>query len=99
MAVDARTDDSPQVRIAAIEATPHRQPSPQLTAPAAAHELTAPDRQVRLRAIRFLTKLGSQAAPAITVLEQLRNHADEQVWQSAEKLIHGMGVSDEVGKE
>ena len=83
----ARGDTSPLVRIAAIEATQRLRPQPQLTAPAAAKEIAAPDRHVRLRAIRFLTKLGPQASPAISELEQLRNHADVQVRESAQKLL------------
>ena len=86
----ARTDESPLVRIAAIEATQRLRPAPQLTAPAAAKEIAAPDRHVRLRAIRFLTKLGAKAAPAIPVLEQLRTHPESQVRQSAEKLLEGL---------
>ncbi len=86
----ARTDESPRVRIAAIEATQRLRPHPQLTAPAAAKEIAAPDRSVRLRAIRFLTHLGSKAAPAIPELEPLRNHPDMQVRQSAEKLLEGL---------
>ena len=88
----ARADESPLVRIAAIEATQRLRPAPQLTAPAAAKEIAAPDRQVRLRAIRFLTKLGPQAASAIPVLEQLRQHPETQVRQSAEKLLEGLRV-------
>ena len=86
----ARTDESPLVRIAAIEATQRLRPAPDLTAPAAAKEIAAQDRAVRLRAIRFLTKLGSKAAPAIPVLEQLRTHAEVQVRQSAEKLLNSL---------
>ncbi len=86
----ARADESPLVRIAAIEATQRLRPQPQLTAPAAAKEIAAPDRQVRLRAIRFLTKLGPKASPAIPELEQLRNHPDVQVRQSAERLLEAI---------
>lgn len=86
----ARGDTSPLVRIAAIEATQRRSSAPQITAPAAAKELTAPDRQVRLRAIRFLTKLGPKASPAIPELEQLRNHPDVQVRQSAQRLLEAI---------
>ena len=86
----ARTDESPLVRIAAIEATQRLRPNPQLTAPAAAKEVAAPDRHVRLHAIRFLTKLGPQASPAIPELEQLRNHPEVQVRQSAEKLLEAI---------
>jgi HEAT repeat protein len=86
----ARTDESPLVRMAAIEATQRLRPNPRLTAPAAAKEIAAPDRQVRLRAIRFLTKLGTKATPAIPVLEQLRNHPESQVRQSAEKLLEAL---------
>ena len=83
----ARMDASPRVRIAAIEATERLRSDPQLTAPAAAREITAMDRHVRLRAIRFLTKLGLKAAPAIPVLEQLDQHPEAQVRESAEKLL------------
>ena len=84
---NARDDDAPSVRIAAIEATERWRSRPALTAPAAAKEIAAPDRHVRLRAIRFLTKLGLKAAPAIPVLELLLNHPDPQVGRSAEKLL------------
>ena len=83
----ARSDVSPQVRIAAIEATERWQPNPQLTAPIAAKELRTPDRHVRVRAARFLYKLGPKASPALPELELLRTHSDSQVRQAAEKLI------------
>ncbi len=86
----ARADESPLVRIAALEATQRLRPNPQLTAPAAAKEIAAPNRSVRLRAIRFLAQLGSKAAPAIPELEQLRQHPDMQVRQSAEKLLEAL---------
>jgi len=87
---NARADESPLVRISAIEATERWHSDPQLTAPAAAQELAAPDRHVRIRAVRFLTKLGLKAAPAIPILEQLRNHAELQVRQSADKLLESI---------
>ncbi len=85
--VKALTDESPRVRIAAIESTQRLRPAPQVTAPAAAKEIAAPDRQVRRRAILLLTQLGPLAAPAIPVLEQLRNHPEPQVRLSAQKLL------------
>ena len=86
----ARSDECPLVRIAAIEATERWHSEPHVTAPAAAQEIAAPDRHVRLRAIRFLTKLGVKAAPAIPVLEQLRTHPDPQVRQAADKRIESI---------
>ena len=85
--VSARSDASPLVRIAAIEATERWQSNPQLTAPSAAKELSAPDRHARVRAARFLYKLGPQASPALPELELLRTHSDSQVRQAAEKLM------------
>ena len=86
----ARMDASARVRIAAIEATERLRTDPQLTAPAAAREITAMDRHVRLRAIRFLTKLGHKAAPAIPVLEHMRQHPEAQVRQSAQRLLEAI---------
>ena len=94
----ARSDDSPRVRIAAIEATEHWHSDPALTAPAAAREIIGVDRSVRLRAIRFLTKLGPLASPALPILAPLRNDPDPQVRQSAEKLIHGIESPDSTAK-
>lgn len=86
----ARGDDSPVVRVSAIEATERWQSNPQLTAPAAARELTAPDRHARVRAARFLYKLGPKASPALSMLEELRTSTDSQVRQSAEKLTQSI---------
>jgi HEAT repeat protein len=54
----ARADGDGRVRIVAVESTHKLFNQPQLTAPAAARELTALDRDTRLRAVRFLLKLG-----------------------------------------
>lgn len=86
----ARMDESPMVRIAAIEATERWHSEPAITAPAAAQEMAASGRHVRLRAIRFLTKLGVKAAPALPILEQLRTHPDAQVRQAADKQIESI---------
>jgi HEAT repeat protein len=83
----ARSDESPLVRIAAVEATEHWQSNPPLTAPAAARELQVPDRHARVRAARFLYKLGAKASPALPELEQLAASSDAQVRQAAQKLI------------
>lgn len=83
----ARSDESPLVRIAAVEATELWQSNPSLTAPAAARELNAPDRHSRVRAARFLYKLGGRASPALPELEQFAASSDAQVRQAAQKLI------------
>lgn len=86
----ARSDESPLVRIAAVEATERWQPSPQLTAPAAARELRASDRHARVRAARFLYRLGPKASPALPELEQLATSSDAQVRQAAQKLVDSL---------
>lgn len=86
----ARRDESPLVRMAAIEATERWQSDPQLTAPAAARVLASADRHARVRAARFLYKLGPKASPALPVLEQLRTSTDGQVRQAAEKLVESI---------
>ncbi|MFO1005190.1 MAG: HEAT repeat domain-containing protein [Planctomycetaceae bacterium] len=83
----ARSDESPLVRIAAVEATERWQSNPPLTAPAAARELNASDRHARVRAARFLYKLGAKASPALPVLEEIATSSDPQVRQAAQKLV------------
>ncbi len=83
----ARRDPAPRVRMAAIEATQKRFPNPAVTAPLAAHELTASDRDVRLRAVRFLTRLGSKATPAMPVLKELAEGPDRLARESAQRLL------------
>jgi len=84
---EASQEESAIVRIAACESIQRLTGESQFTAPAAARELAATERSVRLRAVRLLTQLGPKAAPARNELLKLKSHADPQVSRSATRLL------------
>lgn len=85
--LEARSDESGTVRIAAHESLQRLTGDSRMTAPAAARELTSADRSVQLRAIRLLTQLGAKAAPAREELQKLANHSEPQIRRSAQRLL------------
>lgn len=85
--LEARSDESGTVRIAALESLQRLTGDSRMTAPAAARELTSADRSVQLRAIRLLTQLGAKAAPAREELQKLANHSEPQIRRSAQRLL------------
>lgn len=91
----ALTDPAGQVRMTAIESIESRRSSPAVTAPAAAKELISDDRQVRVRAARFLNKLGSKAKPATSQLKELSNGTDQQARQAATRLLEMLSVPNQ----
>jgi HEAT repeat protein len=91
-AVQLRWDDpAPAVRLAALETTWQITRHGEAIAPRIAAELTVEDRQLRIAAVRLLTRLGTEAKTAEPVLHELLQHDRADVRLAAEKALDFLG--------
>jgi HEAT repeat protein len=93
MAIEVRwSDDAPAVRLAALEATWLIARRGDVVAPRIAAELAGEDRQLRIAAVRLLTRMGSDARSAVPTLRTLSQHDRDEVSLAARKALSAIPV-------
>lgn len=80
-------DESPAVRLAALEATWQIARRGEEIAPRIAEELKNDDRQLRIAAVRLLTRMGPAARTARPRLQSLAEHESHEVRLAARKAL------------
>ena len=84
------SDDDAVVRITAIEAAWYVAGDADVIAAFAIQKLTNPDRQIRIRAFRLLSKMGSAASRGLPQLDELLNDDRSYVRTAAAKAIEAI---------
>ncbi|HUQ69220.1 MAG TPA: HEAT repeat domain-containing protein, partial [Planctomycetaceae bacterium] len=90
--IQVRWDDAnPAVRLAALETSWNIARRGDVVAPRIAAEIAGDDRQLRIAAVRLLTRLGPDAKPARPALQTLLKDEQADVRLAARKALEAMG--------